>query len=99
MFFCVRHYNLSMKRKIYILAFVILGILLQFLIHALAEIWYIELLLRDFDKYGFGFGWNTWLMIHHTGAIILFIAGGLFGFLQGKYWWRKIYERGIAVKT
>ena len=81
-----------MKRKIYISAFILLGILLQFLLHASLEIWYIGLLLWDFEKYGFGLNWGTWLMTHHIGAVVLFIAGILLGFLQGKYWWKKIYE-------
>jgi len=81
-----------MKKKIYISAFILLGILLQFLLHALLEVWYIGLLLQDFGKYGFGLGWDAWLMIHHIGAATLFISGVLFGFLQGRYWWQKVYE-------
>lgn len=81
-----------MKKKIYIIAFTILGILLQFLIHAGIEIWYIGLLLSDFQKYSFGFSWQQWFIIHHIGTVILFIAGASFGFWQGKFWWRKIYE-------
>ena len=82
-----------MKKKIYIGAFIIFGILLQFLIHSLAEIWCINLLLRDFPKYSLGLSWPQWFIIHHIGTVILFIAGIVFGFWQGKFWWNKVYEK------
>ena len=81
-----------MKKAAYIFSFVILGILVQFLIHALVEILYIGALLRDFPRYGLGLSWNAWVWIHHIGTVILFIAGAAAGFWQGKYWWRKIYD-------
>jgi hypothetical protein len=80
-----------MKRFIYILAFTLLGILLQFLIHAGIEIWYIGLLLKDFSTYGLGLSWVNWVMIHDIGTVVLFFTGAIFGFWQGRYWWRKIY--------
>lgn len=86
-----------MKKKIYIGAFTFFGILLQLLIHALAEIWYIGLLLDNFQKYSLGLSWNQWFIIHHTGTVILFVVGALLGFWQGKFWWSKIYpiKRGL----
>lgn len=85
-----------MQKKIYIVLFTVLGILLQFLVHAIVEIWYVGLLLQDFQKYGFGFSWNQWFFIHHIGTVILLVVGALFGFWQGKFWWRKIYkERSV----
>jgi len=64
-----------MKKIIYVFLFTFLGILVQFLIHALVEVWYIGLLLEDFPSYGLGFSWENWLMIHNVGAIILFLGG------------------------
>ena len=80
-----------MKKKIYILLFVILGVLIQFLVHALLEIWYIGLLLEDFDRHSLGFSWEDWVVIHHVGSIALLFVGVAAGFQQGKFWWRKIY--------
>ena len=80
-----------MKRNIYIGLFTFLGILVQFLIHAVVEILYIGLLLKDFSRYGLGLSWEKWLMIHQVGAIILFFGGAYLGFRQGKYWWNRIY--------
>lgn len=84
-----------MKRTIYIISFTFLGILVQFLIHAFVEAWYISLLIKDFPAYSFGFSWENWYTIHHLFSAILFIGGALFGFWQGKFWWHKIYEENI----
>ena len=86
-----------MKKKIYIGAFTLFGILLQFLIHAVVEIWYISLLLHNFSKYSFGLSWNQLYIVHHIGTVILLLAGIFFGFLAGKFFWNKIYpvERGL----
>ena len=82
-----------MKRLIYIIAFVLLGILFQFLVHAIVETWYISLLIGDFSKYSFGFSWSQWFLIHHIGTVLLLIGGIAFGFWQGKFWWQRIYEK------
>lgn len=82
-----------MKKLIYITLFTFLGLLLQFLIHGLIENWYINLLVSDFPKYSLGFSWLQWFIIHHIGTVVLLIIGLLFGFWQGKFWWRKIYEK------
>jgi len=81
-----------MKKLIYISLFTVLGIVLQFLVHELVEIWYINLLIGDFPKYSLGFSWENWFLIHYVGTIVLLVAGALFGFFQGKFWWRKIYK-------
>jgi len=83
-----------MKRNIYILLFTFLGVLLQFLVHALVEIWYIGLLASNFSRYSFGLSWHQWYIIHHIATAILFAMGAVFGFWQGKFWWKRIYEKG-----
>jgi len=81
-----------MKKTIYIALFIFLGLLLQFLVHALIEIPYLGLLNIDFDRYSLDFSWQELLVIHAVFTIVLIIAGALFGFWQGKYWWNKIYK-------
>ena len=83
-----------MKKIVYLITFVILGVILQFLIHAIVEIWYINLLVQDFTKYGLCLNWNQWSMIHRLGSVVLLIIGMAFGFWQGKFWWYRIYEQG-----
>lgn len=82
-----------MKKKIYLIAFTFLGLLAQFLVHAWVETWYIDLLISDFSQYGFGLSWDQWYLIHHIGTVILLIAGALIGYWQGKFWWKRIYEK------
>ncbi len=82
-----------MKKKIYIGAFTLFGILLQLLIHGLVEVFYINLLLGNFEKYSFGLSWGQLYAVHHIGTVIFLIAGILFGFLAGKFFWKKIYEK------
>jgi len=80
------------KKAIYRILVVMLGIILQFIIHAVVESWYIGLLVRDFDKYGLGLTMDTWFIIHHVATVILFAAGILFGLWLGKKWWHIVYE-------
>lgn len=80
-----------MKRQIYIALFVLLGILLQFLLHALLEMGMISLLLGDFDRYSLGLSWRQWYQVHGVASIVLLVAGAWFGYRQGMYWWRVIY--------
>jgi len=82
-----------MKKAVYVVLFILLGVFVQFLVHALIEVWYIGLLIKDFSKYGLGFSWETWVFIHNIGTVAFFIAGFLIGFWQGRYWWRRIYNR------
>ncbi len=80
-----------MKRIVYIAAFAILGILLQFLVHALIELWYTALLMADFARYGLGLPWDAWFLIHHIATAVLFVGGVVGGYFSGRYWWRIIY--------
>ena len=88
-----------MKKNIYISLFTFLGILLQFILHAVVETWYIALLLHNFERWGMGLSWNEWMAIHHTGAVILFIAGAAFGFWQGIFWWKRLYGNDIQTRN
>lgn len=79
------------KRTIYIALFTLLGIIVSFLVHAGIEIPVLFLLVKDFDRYGLGFTWDQWYIIHHVGAALLFLLGMVGGFWQGRYWWEIIY--------
>lgn len=87
-----------MKRTIYIVLFSVLGIILQLLAHALIEMWYINLLLADFPRYGFGLTWETWVLIHNILTVVFFVAGAWIGYKEGIYWWRKIYEENLIAE-
>ena len=81
-----------MKRIVYIICFTLLGVIVQLLIHAVIEILYINLLLKDFQRYNLGLSWDQWFTVHYIGTIVLLIAGILLGFWQGIYWWKILYE-------
>lgn len=81
----------AMKKSIYIFLSGVLGVILATIIHGLVEIWYINLLLSDFPKYGFGFSWNTWVIIHNVLSGILWVTGLLVGIQCGFRWWNIIY--------
>ncbi|OGF82270.1 hypothetical protein A3B18_02925 [Candidatus Giovannonibacteria bacterium RIFCSPLOWO2_01_FULL_46_13] len=70
-----------MKRIFYIFSFTVLGILLQFLAHALLEIWYLNR-YTPFD------GWYTF---HTIAGVVLLVAGAALGFWAGVHFWRVIY--------
>ena len=83
----------NLKRKIYIGLFITLGIFLGLLVHGFVELWYIKGLLNDFSKYSLGYTWADWFLIHKIFSAITFIGGALFGYFQGRYWWRLVYEQ------
>lgn len=83
----------SVKKRVYIGLFIVLGIIVQQLIHAIIEIGYIALLTSNWEFWGFGWSFATWMIIHAIFAVTLFALGLYAGFSQGRYWWHYIYER------
>lgn len=76
-----------MKQIIYLVDWVILGIFLSFIFHALIEIWYLDWALKQgmFIKF---YGNCALPPVLQAG---IFIVGVLGGFFLGRFWWRKIY--------
>ena len=85
--------NNKTKRKIYIALFTFLGVLLGFLFHGIVEIWYINRLTENFSAYSLGYTWQQWFVIHKYFAITTLVLGLLFGFFQGQYWWKVVYQQ------
>ena len=81
-----------MKKYIYIFSWIILGTLLSFIVHAAAEMAYINYsLLRGIvlaNHTAFGYGYCV-LPIYIQ--ITLLILGILSGLLCGRFFWRIIY--------
>lgn len=84
----------SFKKAVYISLFVFLGIELQFLAYFLIETGHIALMNDDFQKYGLGRPLSWWLSVYGIGAAAFFFLGAMFGFFQGGYWWKIVYEKG-----
>lgn len=88
-----------MKKNIYVASFIILGILLQQIIHTVVEVYVISLLVSDFDKYGLGLSWDSWFTIHHVATFVLLLIGILFGYFSAKYWWPRLYDENGMVRV
>ncbi|MHA1692218.1 MAG: hypothetical protein ACTSU7_11370 [Candidatus Heimdallarchaeaceae archaeon] len=82
---------MKVKKIVYLVLFVLLGIILQGLIRMGLEIWYINLLLKDFECYGLGLSWSNWFVVHYVLTVIFAVLGIAFGLWQGFFWWRIIY--------
>ena len=75
-----------MKKSIYIISFIVLGILLQFILHALIEVIALNLLLDSSDVF-----WDKWYLLHGIFTVLLLVGGIVFGYFQGKKWWQILY--------
>lgn len=80
-----------LKKFIYILSTIILGILLSFMVHAIIELLVIWLLVGDIDKYGLGLTWDQLMLVHSIFTFVLFVIGLIGGILFGYRWWKIIY--------
>ncbi|MCH7529709.1 hypothetical protein IIB50_01170 [Patescibacteria group bacterium] len=88
---------LTGKKWFYISAFIFLGILVQFLVHAVIEIIYTALLIKKYEIFGFGLSFDIWFDIHAIFSVALFTVGIIIGFRQGVYWWKRIYGHSIQI--
>ena len=78
---------INISKTMYLLIFVVLGILFQLIIHALVEIWYLNLLINDFQNYSLGMSFAQWLVIHYVSMLIFLAIGIGSGYLIGSYMW------------
>jgi hypothetical protein len=81
-------------RAVYIGLFILLGIQVQFMVHAATEIWYLNYLLEDFGRYGLGLSWQQWALVDQFASWGFLLAGIVIGFVEGKHWWHRLYGRG-----
>ncbi len=84
-------YNKQVKRNIYVALFTLLGLLCQFLAHAIAEMGYITLLDLNYARWSFGFSFGTLLVIHHVISLALLLLGVGLGYHFGKRFWQVLY--------
>ena len=64
---------------LYIALFVLLGILVQFIIHAVLEVLVIAALVTNFERFNLGLTWSQWLLVHHIGSLVLLLGGAGIG--------------------
>jgi len=81
---------MNIKKTIYIIATMFLGLLLSFLAHAGIEIWHINRLLgRGITPKASSLTHNCFLPA--SLQIVLLLAGLVGGYFLGQTWWRIIY--------
>jgi len=90
---CIDIFMLKLKKIIYVALFTLLGILASFILHAIAEIWYIGLLALDFKKYSMGLSWANLYIAHYALSLLFLLGGFVAGFFQGLFWWTVIYSK------
>lgn len=85
-------YNGGMsKRTLYIVLTTVLGIMLGFLVHALAEMWAIDLIVQGGSPFGLTLTIDQWFTVHRAWSMVTLVGGAVTGFFLGKYWWRLVY--------
>jgi len=85
----------KIKKAVYLLASIILGLLLSLIAHALIEMSYLYWTLsqnRVVNFYG-GCALPYWLQA------ALWVLGGVGGFFLGRFWWRKVYIERVWAKN
>ncbi|MFA6097156.1 MAG: hypothetical protein WC788_06015 [Candidatus Paceibacterota bacterium] len=83
----------KLKKFVYVALFMLLGVLVGFIVHAVAEIWYAGLLILNFKKYGRGLSWVELYFAHQIISFLFVFLGAVSGYLQGLFWWKVVYGK------
>lgn len=84
---------LKIKKTIYVGFFMLLGVFCAYILHALAEIWYLGLLVFNHKKYSLGLSWVEWYLVNNILSLLFIILGASVGYLEGTFWWNILYEK------
>lgn len=80
-----------MKRILYIVLFISLGLLVATLLHAIIELPTLSLITGNFEHYQHSFIWQHWKLVHGVGGAILWILGAIVGYWCGVKGWQILY--------
>lgn len=80
-----------MKKAIYILCFMLLGLLVATLVHAVVELPFLWFISVDYETYGGSFWWRHWTELHYYGGLALWLLGLGWGIWGGFHYWRIVY--------
>jgi hypothetical protein len=75
------------KKFLYIISVVILGLLLSLLVHASAEMIALKIIFSQPEKYFETIWWQEWSAVHRVGSLVLSCLGSLSGLYFGIKWW------------
>ena len=82
-----------MKRIVYILLSMFLGLLLSFFAHVALEMPALSYLVEGGAHAGDApvLIWTRWQSVHEAGTVLIALAGLVGGWFLGRYWWRLVY--------
>lgn len=94
MFFNAPGNPTNIKRRVYLFAVIILGVLLSFIAHALIEINYLNSSFSQNKIVTFYGG----CALPPVFSIALLVLGAVGGFFLGRVWWRLVYVDRVWAK-
>ena len=83
---------MNLKKAVYIVLTMVLGLILSFILHAVIEIFYIDYFL-DKGILVKPSALTSKCYLPSILQIFLVLAGLLGGYFLGKFWWKKVYEK------
>jgi len=85
-----------MKKVSYIFAFGFLGLLVATLVHGMVEIFAIDFIFENPERFSDTFWWNEWSTLHAIGGGALWVVGLLGGLYAGVKFWEIVYVKKHA---
>lgn len=83
---------MRIKKVFYIALFVLLGVLLNLVMHVALEYPFLMLLVNNPAYYEATWIWQNWTLVHRVVNVALWIIGVGGGYWVGQYYWRLVYE-------
>ncbi|MFH1522771.1 MAG: hypothetical protein ABIE43_03045 [Patescibacteria group bacterium] len=80
-----------MKKLIYILLCIILGLITSFVIYVIGEILIIFIMVNEFFRISPNLTWDQLMLIRFYSFLIISIIGIIVGLKFGFEWWKYIY--------
>ena len=85
-----------MRKLFYVLASGLLGLIVTTIMHAVIELWAIDLIFGNPERFFDTFWWQNWEIIHAVGAVSLWLVGLVGGIMAGVYWYPRYGIPGLA---
>jgi|GEM_PF-1549052 len=90
---------MDLKRKLYIILFACLGLMVAYFLYVLSTVATIFLLLLNFAQYSLGLSWGVWSVVSKIWLGVILLSGWLIGMSLGKHFWRVIYIEKRLTET
>lgn len=84
---------MQLKKYVYIGLFILLGALLNLLLHVALEYPFLILLANNPAYYEATWIWQHWTTVHRVVNVSLWTIGIVGGYLAGRHFWEVVYSR------